>query len=148
MVNSRFLYFPTPLKSLPRPAEVLQSPTKTPGEGLREAREGRRRLLLERAWGRPAKGGGDYSWRKSGEAREGSRRLLLEKACGSPQRVAAASPGEGLRKLVEGCGGFFGRHRWKANCGKWHTAPNHEILHFPWVFPHFGQKSWGPPHGS
>ena len=93
-----FFYFPTPLKSLPRPAEVLQSPT--PGRGLGEAREGLRRLLLERAWGRPAKGGGDYSWRKSGEAREGSRRLLLERAWGKPAEGAAASLGDIAGKLT------------------------------------------------
>ena len=55
-----------------------------------EAREGRR-LLLERAWGKPAKGCGDYFWRTSAEAREGSRRLLLEDVCGSSRRAAAAS---------------------------------------------------------
>jgi hypothetical protein len=53
-----------------------------PGECRGEAREGWRRLLLEEAWGMPAKGGGDYSWRESGEAherlRQCCRQLFLE----------------------------------------------------------------------
>ena len=55
-----------------------------------EAREGRR-LLLGRAWGKPARGCGDYSWRTSAEAREGLRRLLLEEACGSSRSGAKAA---------------------------------------------------------
>ena len=69
-----FLYFPTPLKSLPRPAEVLQSPT-TPGEGLRKLAEGCGDSW-GKACGKPVKGCGDYSWRTSAEACEGLRRLL------------------------------------------------------------------------
>ena len=119
--RSTFLYFPTPLKSLPRPAEVLQSPT-TPGEGLREACGGLRRLLREKAWGslrgvrrlllgeargKPARGCGDYSWGRPAEAREGSRRLLLGKAWGKPARGCGdyswgrpAEAREGLRRLL------------------------------------------------
>ena len=82
MVNSRFLYFPTPLKSLPRPAEVLQSPT-TPG-------------------GRPAgssrRAAATTPGESLGEACEGLRRLLLEKARGSSRRAAETTPGEGLGK--------------------------------------------------
>jgi len=85
-----FLYFPTPLKSLPRPAEVLQKKTESdearrlperdlaklakgggnfrrlppifPGEsGVREGR----RLLLEETWGKLGEGCGDYSWERA-----------------------------------------------------------------------------------
>ena len=60
------LYFPT---VLPRPAEVLQKKTESDetrrllGESLGEAWRRLRRLLLEEAWGKLAKAGGDYSWR-------------------------------------------------------------------------------------
>ena len=71
------------------------------GEGLREACEGLRRLLLGRAWGslrgvaettsgesprKLAKGCGDYS---------------REKACGSSRRAAETTPGRGLGKARE-----------------------------------------------
>jgi len=59
-------------------------------------RKGWRRLLLEEAWGMPAKGCGDYSWRQPGEACGGLRRLLPEEACGSLQRAAETTPGDRL----------------------------------------------------
>ena len=102
----------------------------------------------EEAWGKLAKGCGDYSRRKPG---------------GSPRRAAATTPGgslgearRGSRRLLletlpevlrDPAQTFAGRYCLEANWGKGHKAPSNEILQFPWVFPHFGQKSWGPPHG-
>ena len=94
-------------------AEPDDDPT-TPAEGLREARGGLRRLLLEEVWGSPrrvaattpgggprklAKGCGDYSLRMS---REGRRRLLLEEIRGSPRRAAATTFGESLGEARRG----------------------------------------------
>ena len=120
--HSTFLYFPTPLKSLPRPAEVLQSPTKTDSWGKAcgklaegcgdyswgrpaEACEGLWKLLLEKARGKLARGRGDYSWRTSAEACEGLRRLLLGEAWGK------------LAKWREGCEvARTGRETWREDC--------------------------------
>jgi len=156
-----FLYFPT---VLPRPAEVLQKKTESDetrrllGESLGEARRRLRRLLLEeREASEVAQTSCDEKWRK------GWRQLLPEEAWGSLQRAAETTPGgslgeahEGWRRLLletlpemlrDTAQTFAGRYCPEANWGKGHEAPSNEILQFPRVFPHFGQKSWGPPHG-
>ena len=82
--RSTFLYFPTPLKSLPRPAEVLQQKTESDDSWGRPAGSLRRAAATTPggSLGKPAKGCGDYSWGRPAEAREGLRRLLLGEACG------------------------------------------------------------------
>ena len=82
-----------------------------------------------------------------GEAREELRRLLLEEAWEARQgwrRLLLETLPEMLRDPAQTfAGGYFLEANWR----KGHEAPSNEILQFPWVFPHFGQKSWGPPHG-
>jgi len=152
---------PRSFRHLPKSCRKRQSPTmarRLLGESLGEARRRLRRLLLEeREASQVAQTSCVEKWRK------GWRRLLLEEAWGSSQRVAATTPGgslgearRGSRRLLletlpemlrDPAQTFAGRYFLKANWGKGHEAPSNEILQFPWVFPHFGQKSWGPPHG-
>ena len=167
---------PRPAEVLQKTTRSDDGPT-TPGRKPGEARKGPRRLLLGEDLGklkpinrhkflpRPRKmarepahnfrrksrnrGGGNYSWEKTwgssrrvaettpggslGEACRGSRRLLLETL---PEMLR--DPAQTF------AGGYFLEANWR----KGHEAPSNEILQFPRVFPHFGQKSWGPPHGS
>ena len=58
--------------------ELTAKRATTPGEGLGEAREGLRRLLLEEVWGSPRRVAATTSGESLGEARRGRRRLLWE----------------------------------------------------------------------
>ena len=144
-------------RSLAEKDRVRRGPT-TPGERPGGgARRLRRLLLEEREASQVAQTSCVEKWRK------GWRRLLLEEAWGSSQRVAATTPGgslgearRGSRRLLletlpemlrDPAQTFAGRYFLEANWRKGHEAPSNEILQFPRVFPHFGQKSWGPPHG-
>jgi len=116
---------------------ILYFPTNLRGDyflekDLGEACGGLRRLLPEEAWGSPRRAAETTPGGSLGEARRGSRRLLLE------------TLPEMLRDPAQT---FAGRYFLEANWRKGHEAPSNEILQFPRVFPHFGQKSWGPPHG-
>ena len=152
---------PRSFRDPPKSCRKRRGPTtarRLLGESLGEARRRLRRLLLEeREASQVAQTSCVEKWRK------GWRRLLLEEAWGSSQRVAATTPGgslgearRGSRRLLletlpemlrDPAQTFAGRYCPEANWRKGHEAPSNEILQFPRVFPHFGQKSWGPPHG-
>ena len=140
--RSTFLYFPTPLKSLPRPAEVLQSPTtpggrpagslrraaETPGEGLGEARKGLRKLLLEKAWGKPAKGRGDYSWRMSAGSLRRRRKMTAKW-----RKLAAEWLRSGCEVAQTGCG-VAAKWREVAAKGQCRAIPG-QYLGNTWALP-------------